>query len=264
MISLTASRALETDGSGFIVASAITQLELSRLAGVSSAIQTQLDTKLETTSNVGAGAGIALTKVAQDAPFKSFIGETLKIIVTNNVNDLTFTLGSSVELNTNRDIANGYPSVDANIRLLLARLPIGTAFQRFRTNSGATAIENIDEEIAFAFIVGNGSDVVTTGVKVVLRVEFACEITRWTMLAKESGSMVIDINRYTSLANYDSGTKASITGTDIPTLSSDKGNDSVALTGWTVILNAGDILEAEIDSVTTITRNTLSLRAKKR
>ena len=127
-----------------------------------------------------------------------------------------------------------------------------------------TFIEFGSEESAFVFVVGNGVDVITTGIKVVLRVEFDCEITRWTMIAKESGSIVIDVNRYTSLANYDAGTKASITGTDKPDLVSDKSDDSVALTGWTVILNAGDILEAEVDSITTITRNTLSLRVTKR
>ena len=83
-------------------------------------------------------------------------------------------------------------------------------------------------------------------------------------MAKESGSIVIDINRYTSLANYDSGTKASITGSDTPDLVTDKADDSTALTGWTVVLNEGDILEAEVDSITTITRNTLSLRISKR
>ena len=83
-------------------------------------------------------------------------------------------------------------------------------------------------------------------------------------MAKESGSIVMDINRYTSLANYDAGTKASITGTDIPDLVADKSDDSTALTGWTVILNEGDILEAEIDSISTITRNTCSLRVSKR
>ena len=48
---LTASRALETDGSGDIVVSAITSTELNHLDGVSSGIQTQLDAKIATTAS---------------------------------------------------------------------------------------------------------------------------------------------------------------------------------------------------------------------
>ena len=48
---LTASRALETNGSGNIVVSAITSTELNHLDGVSSGIQTQLDAKIATTAS---------------------------------------------------------------------------------------------------------------------------------------------------------------------------------------------------------------------
>ena len=48
---LTASRALETNGSGDIVVSAITSTELNHLDGVSSGIQTQLDAKIATTAS---------------------------------------------------------------------------------------------------------------------------------------------------------------------------------------------------------------------
>jgi len=48
---LTASRALETNGSGNIVVSDVTSTELNYLDGVSSAIQTQLDAKIATTAS---------------------------------------------------------------------------------------------------------------------------------------------------------------------------------------------------------------------
>ena len=48
---LTASRALETDGSGDIVVSDVTSTELNHLDGVSSGIQTQLDAKIATTAS---------------------------------------------------------------------------------------------------------------------------------------------------------------------------------------------------------------------
>lgn len=48
MEALTANRALSTDASGFLVASAVTDTELGYLDGVTSAIQTQLDAKAGT------------------------------------------------------------------------------------------------------------------------------------------------------------------------------------------------------------------------
>lgn len=46
----TADRALVSDGSGFIVPSAVTATELGHVSGVTSAIQTQLDAKLDNTN----------------------------------------------------------------------------------------------------------------------------------------------------------------------------------------------------------------------
>lgn len=60
---------------------------------------------IQTTSNVGAGAGLAKALIGTDAPFKSIIGELNKIIITANANDVTFTLGSDVVL---KNAANTY------------------------------------------------------------------------------------------------------------------------------------------------------------
>ncbi len=50
MENLTASRALVSDGNGDVSVSAVTSTEIGYLDGVSSAIQTQLDSKLGTTT----------------------------------------------------------------------------------------------------------------------------------------------------------------------------------------------------------------------
>jgi hypothetical protein len=49
-----------------------------------------------------------------------------------------------------------------------------------------------------------------------------------------------------------------ITGSAKPTLSSEIKAASTTLTGWTTALAAGDYLEVNVDSVTTITNVTLS------
>lgn len=56
LAALTASRATETDASGFITASSVTSTELGYVSGVTSAIQTQLDAKAETAADAGAVA----------------------------------------------------------------------------------------------------------------------------------------------------------------------------------------------------------------
>jgi len=54
---------------------------------------------VQTSSNVGAGAGLALTRVLDDLPFKSIIGELNRVIITVNPTDITITLGSEVVIN---------------------------------------------------------------------------------------------------------------------------------------------------------------------
>ncbi len=80
----------------------------------------------------------------------------------------------------------------------------------------------------------------------------------------QSGSIVVDINRFTSLANFNADTKASITSATPPTTSSARSSEDSTLTGWTIVLNQGDIIEAEVDSVTTVERSSLVLRVNKR
>lgn len=57
LAALTASRALTSDGSGVISASAVTSTELSYLSGVTSSIQTQLDSKQSTGNFISALTG---------------------------------------------------------------------------------------------------------------------------------------------------------------------------------------------------------------
>lgn len=69
---LTASRALESDGSGNLSASATTSTELGHLSGVTSAIQTQLNAKLEnisedTTPSLGGDLSLGANVVIHDA-----------------------------------------------------------------------------------------------------------------------------------------------------------------------------------------------------
>jgi len=219
-------------------------------------------------TDINGAAAIELSKLESLTTLRALesniSGQIIASAVTNT--ELNLLAGATtLELQANKDQNSGYAGLDANARLLLARLPIGSAFQRYRTNSGATAAELFTEEAALEFVIGDGTAVITTGIKIFLRVPFDCDITRWTVMSKDaSTSIVLDVNKYTSLANYDAGTKVSIVGSDPPDLVADKSDESTALTGWTTVLNQGDILEIEVDSITIGTRVTLSLRLNKR
>ena len=99
--------------------------------------------------------------------------------------------------------------------------------------------------------IDNGANVIPTGVNGNLVVPFACTITQWTLLANESGSIVIDIWK-DSYANYPPVVGDSITASAKPTISSATKGQSSTLTGWTTSFLAGDILRFNVDSVTSI------------
>jgi hypothetical protein len=135
----------------------------------------------------------------------------------------------------------------------------------------ATDVQEAIDEIAAAgggntitiaipiHIIGGGS-AITTGVKGEIEIPFACTLTGWTLIADQSGSVVIDIWKNT-LANYPPTVADTITASDKPTLSSAASAQDLAPTGWATSVSAGDIIRWNVDSVATVTRVTLVLRA---
>jgi len=115
---------------------------------------------------------------------------------------------------------------------------------------------------AIAFIIDGGGSAITTGQKGHLEIPFKCEIERVTLLADQTGSIVIDIWKST-YADFPPISANSICGTAKPTISAAQKSQDATLTDWTKTINAGDILAFNVDSVATITRVTLALKVKK-
>jgi len=116
--------------------------------------------------------------------------------------------------------------------------------------------------ITITFIIDGGGSAITTGQKGHLEVPFACTITQVTILADQSGSIVVDIWE-DSYANFPPTDADSITASAPPTLSSAQKAQDSTLTGWTTSISAGDILAFNVDSATTVTRVTISLTVTK-
>ena len=108
------------------------------------------------------------------------------------------------------------------------------------------------------FVLDNGSNDITTGVKGSLGLDVSGRIESWTVVSENEGSIVIDIRRDKYDTYPDSLT--SIVGTEYPRLSSQKKNRDESLSTWTTDIVAGDILDFSVVSCTGIQKCSLFLR----
>jgi len=115
---------------------------------------------------------------------------------------------------------------------------------------------------AIEFIIGDGSNEISTGVQGFIEIPFPCTITEVRLLAEPSGSIVVDIWKDT-YANYPPTNADTITASAVPTISSDTDSEDTSLTGWTTSVSEGDILGYNVDSITTLTRVTVVLKIKR-
>ena len=119
-----------------------------------------------------------------------------------------------------------------------------------------------DQEVSITFIIDGGGSAIATGVKGDLEIPFACTIARATMLADQSGSIVVDVWKDT-YTNYPPTDVDSITASAPPTISSAMKSQDSTLTGWTKAIATGSTLRFNVDSCTTIERCTLALKGVK-
>lgn len=144
------------------------------------------------------------------------------------------------------------PSGEANVAVDLGTGATQAAAGN-HAHSGSTGNLNV--------IIGNGVDVITTGVKAFVRMPFAGTFTRWTLMADVSGAIKIDVWKDT-YTNFPPDNSDSITNANEPEIvaSGTKAEDTT-ITNWTgEDFVEGDILGFNVDSVTSIKRVTLELK----
>ena len=118
---------------------------------------------------------------------------------------------------------------------------------------------------AIPFIIDGGGSVLTAGEKGHIIVPFDCIITQVTALADQSGTVTIDIWKDT-YANFPPVNGDSITASAPVALSTAAKYQDSTLTGWTLVMSAGDILAYNVDASPTpasITRLLVSLDVDK-
>lgn len=111
---------------------------------------------------------------------------------------------------------------------------------------------------SLGIVIDGAGSVISAGVKGYLKVPYNCTITSSEIVAKETGSIVIDIWRDT-YANFPPTDADSITASATPTLSSAQKSQDLTLTNWAASLTGGHYLAFNVDSVTGVTQATLTL-----
>jgi hypothetical protein len=142
------------------------------------------------------------------------------------------------------------------------RLYYSTDTDILERDNGSSWDTVIAQTSTLNFLIDGGGSAITTGIKGDLVVDFAATITGVTMLADQSGSIVVDIWKDT-YANFAPTDADSITASAVPTISSATKSQDTTLTGWTTSISAGDILRFNVDSVTSIQRVTVALRVRR-
>lgn len=111
---------------------------------------------------------------------------------------------------------------------------------------------------AAGITIDGGGDVIATGIKGDIVIPVACTIVKATLLADQTGSIVVDVWK-DSYANFPPTGADSITASAKPTISSGVKSQDSTLTGWSTSLSAGDVLRFNVDSCSAITRCILVL-----
>lgn len=113
---------------------------------------------------------------------------------------------------------------------------------------------------ALGITIDGAGSAITTGSKGVISIPYNATIQSATIVAAQTGSIVIDVKK-SSYADFP--TTTSICAAAKPTLSTAQKNTDSTLTGWTKTITAGDILEFVVDSASTVTKVTLTLKVVK-
>ncbi|HVY85366.1 MAG TPA: DUF2793 domain-containing protein [Caulobacterales bacterium] len=194
-----------------------------------------------TASNVGStGIGVFKQKSGVDLQFKKLNAASSKLAIAD-------------------DTTNSKIDIDVSPSNIAISSLSGAGALAGKNSVAVSDLDTAAKTVAIAFVIDGGGSAIATGVKGNLMIPFDCTIASATLLADQSGSIVIDIWK-DDYANYPPTSADSIVASAKPTLSSAAKSQDTTLTGWTTSISAGQTLRFNVDSATTVTRVTLLLK----
>jgi hypothetical protein len=135
----------------------------------------------------------------------------------------------------------------------------GTSGSSGVSGTAGTSGTSLSGVSSFGITIDGGGSVITTGVKGYITIPYSGTINGWDILADQSGSIVIDVWKDT-YASFPPSVADTIAGSEKPTLSSAQKNQDNSLSTWTTSVTADDIVAFNVDSASTVTRVTLSIK----
>ena len=204
------------------------------------------DSRFHSPVTVTDTASINLTLTGQDISADAIFGTTATTIAAGNHSHANDHVAATVLDSASIDMGISGQQITA------AAIFGSTATTIAAGNHGHTFT------VAVNFLIGDGTNAITTGIKGDVLIPHAGTITKWTLLADASGSIVVDLWKDT-YANYPPVVGDTITASAKPTISASTKGQSSTLTGWTTSVTAGDIIRVNVDSASTVKRVTLIL-----
>lgn len=128
--------------------------------------------------------------------------------------------------------------------------------------NGSGALAYLDYVTILTPVIDGGGAAITVGVKMDVVMPWAGIIESVTLLADQSGSIVLDFWKDT-YANYPPTVADTITASAKPTISATSKSQDAVLTGWTRTFAEGDVIRINVDSVATIQRLSIAVKIRR-
>jgi len=190
MAALTASRAMVTDGSGVASVSATTSAEIGHVSGVTSAIQTQLDGKVD--ESVLSAKGSLISATAASTPVNVAVGTNGLFLKADSAqaSGLVWAPASALVLSVSAKTAN-YTAVPTDDVILCSGTSFTVTLYAASGNSGRTiTVKKTDISTSNVFTIdGNGSETIDGALTTTVDTQYeevtlVCDGSNWHVLSR--------------------------------------------------------------------------------
>ena len=225
-------------------------------------VQTALGNAVDGTGGLASKAALDLKANSSGISFVAGTLDDMKIITTAQPTNGENLIDDTVAYGATEDNLRLWSIDKIGLELAGKEPADATILKDADIGSTVQAYDAYLDDDAIEFVIDGGGSAITTGVKGFLEIPYNATINRVTTVCDQSGSIVVDVWKDT-YANYPPTVADTITASAKPTISSATKYQDSTLTGWTTSLSAGDFIGFNVDSASTVTKCTISLKVTK-